>query len=205
MHTALLIIAASAGLLAQAPSTLRFDEAFFNGDRALVLREITNRARALKDGDAKLMAEYGRAYLAALDVQKGKDLLRLAEAKESKDGQVLRLIALAWLKNGFKAEALSAYEQILRRDPKNKEAIAMSGVDLAEVGLVNEAEKYMNAFVTREPEDWKTFLSFGRAFLTGGFRKQAAPWFARAVTLKPDKEEVMMEILRAFTDTQAVM
>ena len=113
-----------------------------------------------------------------------------AEAKESQDGEVLRMIALAWLKNGFKAEALSAYEQILRRDPKNTEAIGQSAVDLAEVGLVNEAEKYMDAFVAREPEDWRTFLAFGRAFLTGGFRKQAAPWFARAVPLKPDEEEV---------------
>ena len=101
-------------------------------------------------------------------------------------------------------EALSACEQILRRDPKNKVAIARSGVDLAEVGLVNEAEKYMKAFVAREPEDWRIFLAFGRACLAGGFRKQAAPWFARAVFLKPDKEEVLVEILRAFTDTHSV-
>jgi tetratricopeptide (TPR) repeat protein len=159
----------------------------------------------MKNGDAKLLAEYGRAYLAALDVPKGREILRLAEAKEPKDGAVLRLIALAWLKNGFKSEALSAYEQVLRRDPKNKEALAQSGVDLAEVGLVNESEKYMNAFLEREPEDWQWFLAFGRAYLTGGFRKQAAPWFARAVALKPDKDDVMVGILRAFTDTQSVM
>lgn len=203
MHATLLAITATVSLLAQAP--VQFDEAFFNGDRARVLREVTNRAKSLNDGDAKLLAEYGRAYLAALDVQKGKDLLRQAEAKESKDGEVLRMIALAWLKNGFKAEALSAYEQILRRDPKNTEALGHSGVDLAEVGLVNEADKFMKAFLVREPEEWRTFLSFGRAYLTGGFRKQAAPWFARAVQVKPDEEDVMVEILRAFTDTQSVM
>jgi tetratricopeptide (TPR) repeat protein len=202
MRTVICLLWMTPALLAQAP---RFDEAFFNGDRARILREITGRARSMNDGDAKLLAEYGRAYLTALDVQKGKELLRLAEAKEANDGEVLRLIALAWLKNGFKAEALSAYEQILRKDPKNTDVIGRSAVDLAEVGLVNEAEKYMHAFVSREPEDWRTFLVFGRAFLTGGFRKQAAPWFARAVTLKPDKEEVMVEILRAFTDTQSVM
>jgi tetratricopeptide (TPR) repeat protein len=199
----LLVSTAAAGLLAQAP--VRLDEAFFSGDRARVVREITNRARSMNDGDAKLLAEYGRAYLAALDVQKGKEALRLAEAKEPNDGEVLRMIALAWLKNGFKAEALGAYEQILRRDPKNTDSIGRSAVDLAEVGLVKEAEKYMGAFVAREPEDWRTFLAFGRAFLTGGFRQQAAPWFARAVALKPENEEVMVEILRAFTDTQSVM
>ena len=203
MRAAAFVLCVVPALMAQTP--IKFDEAFFNGDRARVLREVTNRARAMNDGDAKLLAEYGRAYLAALDVQKGKELLRMAEAKESKDGEVLRMIALAWLKNGFKAEALGAYEQILRRDPKNSEAIGKSGVDLAEVGLVNEAEKYMNAFQARESGDWRTFLLFGRAFLTGGFRKQAAPWFAKAVSVKPDKEEVMVEILRAFTDTQSVM
>jgi tetratricopeptide (TPR) repeat protein len=203
MRTLLMFVATATIAIAQAPYKL--DEAFFNGDRAKVLREVTERARIMKNNDAKLLAEYGRAYLAALDVPKGKEVLRLAEAKEPNDGAVLRLIALAWLKNGFKSEALSAYEQVLRRDPKNKEALAQSGIDLAEVGLVNEAEKYMNAFLAREPEDWHWFLAFGRAFLTGGFRKQAAPWFARAATLKPDKEEVMVEILRAFTDTQSVM
>jgi len=184
---------------------VRMNEAFFNGDRARVLREVTNRVRGMNEGDAKLLAEYGRAYLTALDVPKGKELLRSAEAKESQDGEVLRMIALAWLKNGFKAEALSAYEQILRRDPKNKEAIGKSAVDLAEVGLVNEAERFMNTFLAREPDDWRTFLAFGRAFLTGGFRKQAAPWFARAVRVQPDEEDVLLEILRAFTDTQSVM
>jgi len=203
MRAAAFLLLVCPAMMAQAP--VRLDDAFFGGDRARVLRELTSRARAMNEGDARLLAEYGRAYLAALDVQKGKEILRQAEAKEPDDGEVLRMIALAWLKNGFKAEALGAYEQILRRDPKNTDTIGRSAVDLAEVGLVKESEKYMNAFVAREPEDWRTFLAFGRAFLTGGFRQQASPWFARAVALKPDHEEVLIEILRAFTDTQSVM
>ena len=139
MRTVLILTVVAVTAMAQVPYKL--DEAFFNGDRAKVLREVTDRARSMKNGDAKLLAEYGRAYLAALDVPKGKEVLRLAEAKEPKDGAVLRLIALAWLKNGFKSEALSAYEQVLRRDPKNKEALAQSGIDLAEVGLVNSVRE----------------------------------------------------------------
>ena len=203
MRAQVLALLLAPALLAQAPA--RLDEAFFNGDRSKVLKAVTDRARIMKDNDAKLLAEYGRAYLAALDVPKGREMLRLAEAREPEDGEVLRLVALAWLKNGFKSEALGAYEQILRRDPKNKDALAQSGIDLAEVGLVNEAEKYMNAFLAREPEDWRWFLAFGQAFLASGFRKQAAPWFARAVHVKPDEEDVMIGILRAFSDTQSVM
>jgi hypothetical protein len=76
---------------------------------------------------------------------------------------------------------------------------------LAEVGAVGEAEKFMNVFLARESDDWERFVEFGRAFLMGVYRKQAAPWFARAVAVEPDNEEVLAEILRAFTDSQSVM
>ena len=97
-------------LLAQSP---KFDEAFFNGDRTRILRLVTERARAMNSKDVALLVEYGRGYLAALDKQKGVEMLRLAEAMESQDGMVLRSIGQAYLKAGFKSEALSAYEQWL--------------------------------------------------------------------------------------------
>lgn len=203
MRIALALLAIGSLAWCQTPGDL--DEAFFNRDRATVLREVTERAYQRKDGDAKLMAEYGRACLAAMDLKRGKEFLQMAEAKESKDGEVLRLIALAWLKNGYKTEALAMYEQISRRDPRNKDAVAQSAIDLAEVGLVAEAEQYMKAYQAREPEEWKVFLEFGRALLTGGHRKKAAPWFARAVAIKPKEEKVLLEIMRAFTETQSVM
>jgi tetratricopeptide (TPR) repeat protein len=203
MRILLGILATSSLALAQTPIPL--DEAFFNRDRSAVLREVTERAFQRKEGDAKLLAEYGRACLAAMDLKRGKDFLQMAEAKESKDGEVLRLIALAWLKNGYKSEALAAYEQITRRDPKNKEALAQSAIDLAEVGLVAEADRYMKAYVQMEPEEWKAFLAFGRALLTSGHRKLASPWYARAVAIKPKEEKVLLEIMRAFTETQSVM
>jgi tetratricopeptide (TPR) repeat protein len=199
----LLMVAATAAVLSAQNG--RMDEAFFNGDRAKILRAVAERAYAMENGDAKLLAEYGGAFLAAMDVQKGKDMLRLAEAREPKDGSVLRLIAYAWLKNGYKSEALGAYEQVLRRDPKNKEAIGQSAVDLAEVSFLKDAEKFTNAFLAREPDDWRWFIAFGRAYLASGNRKPAAAWFARAVTVKPDEQDVILEIMRAFTDTQSVM
>ena len=42
-------------------------------------------------------------------------------------------------------------------------------------------------------------------YLASGNRKPAAAWFARAVTVKPDEQDVILEIMRAFTDTQSVM
>ncbi|MFZ1377761.1 MAG: hypothetical protein WAS25_14315 [Geothrix sp.] len=192
-------------LAAQAPAPAVFDEAFFNGDRRVILQGCADKARSLKPKDAKYLAECGRAYLAALDKPKAEAAFKEAEVREAKDGQVLRLIAQAWLKHGYKTEALEGYEKIVQRDPKNKDAITQAGVDLAEVGLVNEAERYMGVLATLEKGDWERFLLFGRALLVAGQRKKAAFWFARAAALKPNEEKLFLEISRTFAETQSVM
>jgi tetratricopeptide (TPR) repeat protein len=188
-----------------APSGVVFDEAFFGGDSRAILQACADKARAMKPKDAKYLAECGRAYLAALDKPKAVAVFKDAEARESKDGQVLRLIAQAWLKHGYKTEALDGYEKILTRDPKNKEVLTQVAVDLAEVGLVNESERYMGAVVALDKEGWERFLAFGRALLVAGQRKKAAAWFARAVALKPNEEKLFLEISRTFAETQSVM
>jgi tetratricopeptide (TPR) repeat protein len=202
---ALLPALATLTLAAQAPKPPAFDEAFFAGDRRAILEGCADRARAIKPKDARYLAECGRAYLAALDKPKAEAAFKEAETREAKDGQVLRLVAQAWLKHGYKTEALDGYEKILVRDPKNKEALTLAAVDLAEVGLVAEADRYMGALAALEKDDWERFLRFGRAFLVAGQRKKAATWFARAVALKPEEEKVFLEISRAFAETQSVM
>lgn len=192
-------------VIAQAPKAPTFDAAFFDGDRRTILEACADRARALKPKDARFQAECGRAYLAALDRSRAEAAFKDAETREPNDGEVLRLVAQAWLKAGYKTEALDAYEKILKRDPKNKEALTSAGVDLAEVGLVAEADRYMTALSALEKDDWRRFLLFGRALLLSGHRKLAAPWFARAVALKPDEEKVFLDISRAFAETQSVM
>ncbi len=205
MRTVILALATLA-LAAQAPKPApTFDEAFFNSDRRAILQACADKARSIKPKDAKYLAEYGRAYLAAMDKPKAVEAFREAEGREAKDGQVLRLIAQAWLKHGYKTEALEGYEKIVQRDPKNKEAVTQAAVDLAEVGLVNEAERYMGVLVALDKDGWERFLMFGRALLVAGQRKKAAVWFARAAALKPNEEKVFLEISRTFAETQSVM
>ncbi|HJV49002.1 MAG TPA: hypothetical protein VJ549_06985 [Geothrix sp.] len=194
-------------LFSQAPATspLVFNEAFFNGDRRAILEGCADKARTLKPKDAKYLAECGRAYLAALDKPKAEGAFKEAETREPKDGQVLRLIAQAWLKHGYKTEALEGYEKIVARDPKNKEALTLAAVDLAEVGLVNESERYMGVLLTLDKEAWERFLLFGRALLVAGQRRKAAVWFARAAALKPNEEKLYLEISRTFAETQSLM
>lgn len=192
---------------AQAPKQAApvFDEAFFAGDRRAILEACADKVKAIKPKDAKYLAECGRAYLAALDKPRAEAAFKDAETREPKDGEVLRLIAVAWLKNGYKTEALETYEKIVQRDPKNKEAVTRAAVDLAEVGLVNEADRYMGVLVALEKDDWERFLAFGRALLVAGQRKRAAMWFARAAALKPNEEKLFLEISRTFAETQAVL
>ena len=205
MRAAILVLA-TLSLAAQAPkSTPVFNEAFFNGDRRTILEACADRARSMKPKDAKYLAECGRAYLAAMNRPRAIEAFKEAEARESKDGQVLRLIAQAWLKHGYKTEALEGYEKIVQRDPKNKEAVTQAAVDLAEVGLVHEAERYMGVLLALEKDSWERFLLFGRALLVAGQRRKAAVWFARAATLKPNEEKLFLEISRTFAETQSVM
>ena len=189
----------------QTPPPLAFDEAFFAGDRRAILEGCADKARSIKPKDAKYLAGYGRAYLAALNRSKAEGAFKEAETREPKDGEVLRLIAQAWLKHGYKTEALESYEKIVLRDPKNKDAVTQAAIDLAEVGLVNEAERYMGVLVALEKNDWERFLLFGRALLVAGQRKKAAVWFARATALKPNEEKLFLEISRTFAETQSVM
>lgn len=203
----ILLALAALTLVAQAPGPLpaAFDEAFFSGDRRTILEGCADKARSIKPKDAKYLAECGRAYLAALDKPKADAAFKDAETREPKDGIVLRLIAQAWLKHGYKSEALEAYGKILQRDPKNKEALTQAAVDLAEVGLVSEAERYMGVLLVLESGSWERFVVFGRALLVAGQRKKAAVWFARAAALKPNEEKLFLEISRAFAETQSVM
>ena len=128
-----------------------------------------------------------------------------AEEQGLKDGQALRMIGLAWLKNGNKTEALVAYEKVIQRDPSNQPVMIRCGVDLVEVGLPVEAEKFMKALMAHNPRNWEGFLEFGRAYLFGGQRKQAAQWFARALEANPGDDRVVLDIMRAFADSQALM
>ncbi|HTL98182.1 MAG TPA: hypothetical protein VL181_05200 [Holophagaceae bacterium] len=183
----------------------KFDEAYFNGDKKAVLEGCAQMAQSMKPKDAKWLAEYGRAYLAAGDQVKARACFKDAETREPNDGEVLRLVAVGWLKNGFKNEALEAYEKILQRDPKNKDALVASAVDLAGVVLPQYADQFMDQYAKLENDDWEKFLIFGRAYLGAGLREKAAHWFAKAVAAKPGEEKVYLEISKAYADSQALL
>ena len=178
----------------------RLDEAALAGDSKAPLAACAERMEFLKPKDGKLLAEAGRFQLLAGHARKGEDLLRFAEMMDPKDREVMRLVGQAYLKAGRRKEALAAYEKVLGRDGGSRKAIANAGMDLAEAAAGTEAERYMNGFALLEPNDWESFVAFGRAYLRGGLRRSAAPWFHRALLLKPQEERVYLEIGRAYAE-----
>lgn len=204
MRRALLLAAFGSVLLAQSPFT-SYGEEFFNGDRRKILKEMGDAIRLRKPRDAKFLAEAGRAYLASGDKPKASEAFKFAEALEPKDGKVLRMIAVAWLKQGYRTEALDAYELVFTRDSGNKDAIMDAAIDLAEAGMIPQAEKFMNHFLAMENSKWEAYIAFGKALLVSGQRKKASPWFSRAIAVKPNEEKVYQEIARAFADTQSLI
>jgi len=180
----------------------RLDTAGFASDAKGVLAGCAERLEALKPKDGKYLAEAGRFQFLAGNPRKGEDLLRFAEMMDPKDREVHRLIGLALLKAGRRKEALAAYDKVLLRDGGSRRALATSGMDLAEAGLPRDAERYMDAYALLEGNDWETFIAFGKAHLKAGARRLAAPWFQRALILKPAEERAFLEIGRVFAESR---
>lgn len=190
------LLFATSALVAQAS----FSESFFMGERKAILKACAGQARSMKPRDARLLAECGRYFMAGGDPKSAEEAFLIATTLEPKDGKVLRLMGLAQLKQGQRKEALATYDLIISRDPGNKEAIGQVVVDLAEAGFANEANRYAQISATLDSGDWHRFIEFGRAFLVGGRRKEAASWFSRACILKPGEEKVYLEVAKAFAE-----
>jgi predicted Zn-dependent protease len=192
---------AAAFLLLLCPALLAQDEAFFAGYPKPVLELAAQKLEALKPKDAKFMAEAARFYFLAGQPRKGEELLRFAELLDGKDSEVQRLVGRALLAAGRRPQALAAYDKVLLRESPDRSAVAQSAVDLAEARLSRDAARFMDAYIGLDSKNWETFLAFGRAYLKGGDRKSAAPWFHRAMVLQPTDEDVYLGLGRAFADT----
>lgn len=178
----------------------RLDETALAGDGRGPLAACAERLEALKPKDAKVLAEAGRFQLLAGNTRKGEDLVHFAEMADPKDREVMRLIGLAYLKAGRRKEAVDAYDKVLTRDGGSRKSIGAAGIDLAEAGMAKEADRLMEAYGLLEQNDWEMFVAFGRGHLKGSSRRNAAPWFKKAILLKLQEEKVYLEIGRAYAE-----
>lgn len=179
------------------------DETTFRGDARKLAGTCADRARLLRPKDAKMLAEYGRAFLVAGERAKAEDCFQLARIESPKDADVHRLIALAWLRGNHRPEAMKALADMQAADPKAKNAFTRAAVNLQDAGLTKEADALMERAWILDPSDWQNSITFGRACLRKARRDGAAKWFARASQAKPQEERMWNAIALAYADNGA--
>ncbi len=188
----------SVPLFSQVPAGV--DQAYFQGDPRGVMAGCADRARAIKPKDSRLLAEYGRAYLASGARAKAEEAFAAAIANDSKDGETHRLIAYAWLKNGFKPEAAAALDKMVIMDPKAKNAFSKAAVNLLDAGMADKAVELMRRAWTLDPKDWQNCADFTRAAVRNGKLDLAAEWAVKTVEAKPKEERMWNELALVYAD-----
>lgn len=176
------------------------DEAAFRGDARKLAGSCADRARLLRPKDAKMLAEYGRAFLAAGERSKAEACFQAARIDKPKDADVHRLIAVAWLRAGQRGEALKAIADMQFADAKDKNAFTRAAVNLQDFGQSKEAESLMERAWILDPSDWQNCVAFGRSCLRKARRDAAARWFARASQAKPQEERMWNALALAYAD-----
>ena len=176
------------------------DETTFRSDPKKLAGMCADRARLLRPKDAKMLAEYGRAFLAAGERAKAEDCFQLARMESPKDADVHRLIAVAWLRAGQRSEALKAIADMQTAEPKAKNAFTRAAVNLQDGGQAKEADTLMERAWILDPSDWQNSVTYGRSCLRKARREAAAKWFARASEAKPQEERMWNAIALAYAD-----
>lgn len=171
----------------------------FKDSKGAMLQALTN-AQGLESKDSRLLAEYGRTYLAAGDRAKAEASFAEAVKRDAKDGETYRLIGYAWLKAGFKAEAMKAFTDMQAQDPKAKNAFAKAAVLLMDAGDKAAAEALMAKAWDLDRKDWENLVEFGRACVRAKAMDAAALWFSRATDAAPAEERMWNEIALAYAD-----
>lgn len=184
-------------LLAQVPRDL--GPAFFSREPKLVMVECADIARSREGKDSRMLAKCGHVYLAAGERARAEEAFALALKDDPKDGITRYLIGLAWLRNGFKSEALSSFSKI----PPDKNDLAKAACRLAEARMATEAEEMMTKAWNLDRQDWENCSEFGKAALLNGLPELAAIWFKRTLEAAPKDWCAWNSISLAYAELSA--
>ena len=95
--------------------------------------------------------------------------------------------ALTHLKDGQTHQAIGLLSQLLERDPEHAEAWLWSGVALAQLNQLDDAEQTLRRSLTLTSKDWRAHYHLGRILVRRG--RPAASSYRRAAELAPDQIE----------------
>ncbi len=200
------MVPACLGLLLLVPASAQVpkvpDAAFFSQDRKVLMRLCAEEALRLDPKDSHLLVEYGDTMLALGERPKAEETFAKAVAAKPDDPQTHHLIGLAWLRKGFRPEALKAYQAMVSVElsgsyQRLKNILNKAAVDLIAAGEVKVAADYQERSYQLDKSDANNFLEFGRAALLAGEKDLAALYFARAAKADPNDVDVWLEIANA--------
>ncbi|MBI3131915.1 MAG: hypothetical protein HYZ13_11365 [Acidobacteria bacterium] len=151
------------------------------------------KARAINAKDSRLLAEYGHAYLAAGQQEKGIGCFNSALANDSRDGETHRLISHAWFMLGKREAAISALAPLTKPNMKYMVGYRRGAMDLLVHLGSAEADAMMETAYLKDPKDDFVFRTFGN-FCVPDHPQLAAKWLLRGF----HKEEVKVLLKAAL-------
>jgi len=201
LKPALLAVIGATALLARSEPGL--DPGFFLHEPGTIMVDCADKARAAAPNNSRMLAEYGRIYLAAGAKDRALDAFQRAARIGRRDAATFALIAKAWLGHGAKAEAVAAASQVTELAPKNKTLLADLGVQFTDAGFAKEGAAFMERAYQLEPSDWEMAVDFGRACLRARQPEQAATWFRHALTGSNADNRIYRVVGLAYADRGA--
>ena len=186
-------------LLAQATPGL--DPAFFLKDPKAIMVACADKARAASPKDSRMLADFGRIYLAAGERERALDAFKRAAAVGKRDATTHALIARAWLEQGDTAAALAAARAMAELGPRNRALLARTGTDFCAAGHRAEGHEFMERAYKLDPTDWQMTVDFGKACLKGKDLEGATLWFRRTLTGRTEEDQVWKAVGLAYAES----
>ncbi len=101
-----------------------------------------------------------------------------------------KLLELAHLLNdsGLKPRAIEKYQEYLKIDPKNADALVDMGVCYYDLGKYDDALNYMKEALKFQPNHQIAHLNIGIVSLSAGMHDEAVDWWKKAVAINPNSD-----------------
>lgn len=165
------------------------DSSFFLGDPVQVMLTCADRAEDFRRNDSRLLAERGRAYLAAGQRARAQELFDAAERSDPYDPTTNRLIAEAWLRYGDPAPVALQLRKALEIAQRRLSPLHEFGPLLVRFGMAAEGRRMMTRAWNLDHE-WEAAFEYGEACLQAGLSAEAAQWFYTGVKVHPSRPAV---------------
>jgi len=97
-------------------------------------------------------------------------------------------------RSGQYEKALSAYEEILKDEPKNLDAQEGRGLSLMALGKDTDAGRAFSEIMEKDTKRWRTLNALGILFVTKNMVPEANAYFTEALKYSPDNPSVLNNV-----------